>query len=406
MNSKSSDAMLKNVKMRQTDKLQQTRDFLTELGRLMPEGQRLILGFAENANIARNKANNDGDGVKNNTWWPEPLKDNTYFYSTRNCYVAIASAIKTPNPKTGKMRYWRGTASFGAALAFYVDDIGNGAGSKGKLSLDELSDILPPTVVIETSPNNYQAWYFFSEAVLDANRFKAFLDCFTVNVLKGRGGDVTINDIMRVGRLPYGVNNKVDDDGMLRYPVVIESNVVGHLRDSCGRISSPNVRVEPFQPRIVSSDYSIRYTIEHIAEKFKFSIYVPAPRVMKFDADELKFDAWCYAIAKRVLAVMKMGEGTDGNVVENQSKRCRIKCIWGHHHTNGDSRGAYFRGPVDGEDAPFVYGCSHHSCKGKGATRGWSEFTETVVMPQVYKGIKRANSDENVRLFEQHMASI
>lgn len=352
-------------RQRDNERLAATRTFLEELARLMPEDQRLIVGFAERANVTKDEAD-----THNSSWWPEPYGIRTTLYSTRNDYVSIASAVKTENHKTGKMRYWRGTANFGTGLAFYVDDIGDGQGSKGGFALSELEDILPPTVVIETSPGNYQAWYFFSEPVTNARYFKDFLTSFTHTVLAERGGDTTINDIMRVGRLPYGINNKVLDDGSLKYEVDGDAWEVTQLY----------------------ADYTRRYTTEQIVDAFGFTVQSFTRPPVERDDEELLFDRTCLMMATVILSRYKMGESADGSVIANQSGRYRIRCPWGDNHTNGDPRGAYFRGPVPGEDADYVFGCSHHSCKGH---KRWNEFVDEVVMPVIYNVLSKANRNDS-----------
>ena len=133
--------------MNQRERMERAEEFLRELGRGIPEHERLIAGYASEVTVQT-----DETGKKKNAgFWPVPYAPGKYIDANKNCYVCISSSIKTPNNK-GEMRYWRGEASFGHGLALMVDDIGSGIGSKGSFSLDHFYSILPPTAVVETAP--------------------------------------------------------------------------------------------------------------------------------------------------------------------------------------------------------------------------------------------------------------
>lgn len=225
-------------------------EFLREFGRGTKPDERLILAYPKEATVQT-----DEKGKKiNSGFWPLPYKEGNYIRTESNAYVCISSSIKTPNPKTGELRYWRGEASFARGHGFFIDDVGNGLGSKGDLLLSDIKERLPPTAVVETSPGNYQCWYFFDEPVTEMAYFKAFLNCFVEFVLEGAGGDVTIKDIARYGRMPIGINNKRLKDGTYKYT------------DEKGN---------PFRVRLIESDYSKRYSIPEISSAFKFDVIIP-----------------------------------------------------------------------------------------------------------------------------------
>lgn len=338
-------------------------EFLTELQSTIPNTERVMAGYAEEATVQTG-----ADGKKLNAgWWPTPWLADKFISSRVNCYACISSSVKTPNPKTGKMRYWRGEACFGHGLALMVDDIGSGKGSKGGLTLDFFDKRLPPTATVETSPGNYQLWYFFDEPQDSLIHFKALLNCFVGNVLK-KGGDNTIKDISRYGRMPFGINNK-REHGEYKYP------------DANGK---------PFEVRFTHADYSRRYSPETIAAAFGFSIVVPQKPIIDIDPLAYKFDAVWLQIADNVLSRAKMGEGSDGNVAMNMSGKYRIRCPWGEEHTNGDPFGAYFRGPIPGAEHEFVFGCGHDSCR-KLHRRTWGVFVDEIVIPWIADHLEKIN---------------
>jgi hypothetical protein len=343
--------------------------FLKELGAGIPEDERVMAGYAEEATVQT-----DATGRKlNGGWWPVPYKEGKYINESANCYACISSSIKTPNPKTGDLRYWRGEASFGHGLALMVDDIGNGKGSKGGLTLEHFDAILPPTVTVETSPGNYQLWYFFDAPEESLPRFKAFLSCFVAHVLQ-KGGDNTIKDISRYGRMPCGVNNKRHNmDGDFKYPVL----------DGRGKTG-------PYRVQIANADYSRRYSMYRIAQVFGFEIVVPIKREFEFNEDEYKFDAVWLRMAEHILSSGKLGEGSGGDVVMNMSGKYRIACPWGNEHTNGDPYGAYFRGPIPGAEVEFVFGCGHDTCR-KVHKRTWAAFTDEIVINKIAMELEDIN---------------
>jgi len=346
--------------------LQIAEKFLMELQSSIPDTERVMAGYATEATVQT-----DAEGKKMNAgWWPTPWKLDKFINERANCYACISSSIKTPNPKTGVMRYWRGEACFGHGLALMVDDIGDGQGSKGGLGLDYFDAILPPTVTVETSPGNYQLWYFFDQPVESLVEFKSLLNCFVAHVLK-KGGDNTIKDISRYGRMPIGINNKRLEDGTLKYK--LEGG-------------------KPFVVRITQANYDLRYSPEDISTSFGFTINIPVKPVHDINPEDYKFDAVWLRIADYVCSKAKMGEGSNGEVAANQSGKYRIRCPWGHEHSNGDPYGAYFRGPIPGAEHEYVFGCAHDGCR-KEARRTWAVFVDEIVMPYIEMRLEKVNCE-------------
>lgn len=350
--------------------LQAAELFLKELGRGIDEEERVMAGYANEATVQT-----DATGKKMNAgWWPTPYKEGKYINESANCYVCISSSIKTANPKTGDMRYWRGEASFGHGMALMVDDIGSGKGSKGGLTIEHFNNILSPTAVVETSPDNFQLWYFFDKPEASLVRFKSFLSCFVTHVLQ-KGGDNTIKDISRYGRMPCGINNKRHNmDGDYKYPI---TNGAG--------------RTVPYRVQIKASDYANRYSMDEIAQAFGFEIILPVKREIAFSEDEYKFDAIWLRMAEKILSAGKLGEGSGGDVSMNMSGKYRIRCPWGEEHTNGDPYGAYFRGPIPGAEVEFVFGCGHDTCR-KTNRRTWATFTDEIVINKIVMELEDINS--------------
>lgn len=346
------------------ERVEAAEQFLTELGMGIPEHERVMVGYADEATAKKD----EGGKFNHSGWYPEAWKPGKGTKANNNCYVCISSAIQTLNEKTGKMRYWRSDANFGHGLALMVDDIGTGKGSKGTLTVEALSAILPPTAVVATSPGNHQLWYFLAAPEPNKLLFKGLLASFVDTVLR-KGGDHTIKDVTRYGRMPVGYNNKRLPDGALKYA---------------------NTSGKPFQVHLVAADYSRRYTVFEIAEKFGFTIVVPkvkeetaeerAERLTDAPLNELLLNA-----AIEASVAMELGNGQ-----KNGSGKYRILCPWRDEHgtaTGGDD--AYFRGPISGAEHEYVFGCGHDTCRQK--KRTWSVFVDAVVMPYIAEQLERAN---------------
>lgn len=360
------------------ERYEATEQFLAELGKLVPEDERIMVGYAPEATTSVEK-----DGKKSNSgWWPEPYRQGKALRPQSNCYVQISSSKKTLNEKTGKMRYWRGDASFGRGVALMVDDVGSGAGSKGSLTIEHFDAILRPTAVVETSPDNYQLWYMLSEAVDDLRLFKSFLSCFVSSVL-GKGGDNTIKDAARYGRMPYGINNKRHGPGK-PYKYVDDKG-------------------DNFKPRLHRlPEYGNRYTIQEIANKFRFQITTPVIRGRDPSVDaaleqdreyflEQAHNEFMLQKAIEICSELRLGEGSDGVARQNMSGKYRIKCPWCDEHGNGDPFGAYFRGPVPGAEYDYVFGCGHDTHRKGNGHKTWFSFIDELIMPRVYDRLERIN---------------
>lgn len=345
--------------------LKKAEEFLFEMSKGLGSDERLMVVYAEEATVQV-----DAKGKKINAgFWAKPYSPGKFIPADKNCYVCISSMIKTLNQKTGEMRFWRTESAFGHGLAMMVDDIGDGKGSKGNLSLEWLFSQLPPTAVVETSPNNYQAYYFFDAPADNMAEMKAFLNCFVGNVLQDHGGDITIKDVTRVGRFPFGINNKrTSDNGTFKYV------------DDSGK---------PWRVRLSYANYSVRYSPAEIAKAFGFNIVMPVKHHIEVSEDEYKYDSIWLRLAERIMTKAKMGEGAGGEVSCNMSGKFRIRCPFAGDHANGDPFGAYFRGPIAGADHQFVFGCAHDACRQN--KRTWSVFVDEVVMPEIEAQLEKAN---------------
>lgn len=94
----------------------------------------------------------------------------------------------------------RRKSDFVAMVAIMVDDPGT------KVPFENIA--LPPTYWVETSPGNYQAWYFLSEPITDREYAESIVNAMIAQGLSKDGSDPGMKGVTRYGRLPGGWNNK------------------------------------------------------------------------------------------------------------------------------------------------------------------------------------------------------
>ncbi|MGV7243584.1 DNA-primase RepB domain-containing protein, partial [Caballeronia sp. M23-90] len=363
LESKEENTSSSEVKVTAKQREDQALRFMQELGRGLPDDQRVMAAFAENAN----ELPDENGEVKNRGFWAKPWKTGKGIPNDKNSFVVIsASAAREPDADW-KDKFWRSKSTFGSGLALMVDDIGTGAGSKGGMSLEDLKAKLPPTVIIETSKNNHQCWYFFSAPVTNRDQYEAFLGAFAKHALD-KGGDKTIKDITRFGRLPVGINNKRLEDGSLKYGAV-------------------------FQVRQVFADYDRRYTMAAIEGAFGFKTVV-RKKASTVEVTESS-DTNAILLARAVEICSKLGWGEGGGEMAMKSPgKYRMNCPWGEEHTGGVKSGAYIWGPDYREgEQPYVFGCSHDGCQKAVPRRGWSLFMDLFVLPVIENELEAANEE-------------
>lgn len=163
-------------------------DVLAELFRYMPPDQRAVL-----CSVA-----GDPSTVEGKAWGGIPWAKGTRcpLLPSRNNYVAISSFRANTEG-----RWRRRKDQFAATHAIMVDDIGT------KLDVKMLPAGLAPTMVVETSPGNYQVTYMLSEPLYDQGEAEEAVRQMIAQLTEG-GVDPGMAGVTRVLRLPGGINGK------------------------------------------------------------------------------------------------------------------------------------------------------------------------------------------------------
>lgn len=274
-----------------------------------------------------------GDPNEGPSWrWRVKVCDDPGIWdATQNVYACV-SAMR----QNARGEFRRRKENFSTALCIMIDDLGSGKGAKMPLSL---IDALPPTALIETSPDNFQAVYMFDGPVTKPEKFDALVRAFIMEKFLGK--DSGFAGINRVFRPPVGIN---------------------------GKPKYFNKAGEPWQVRLAEWHPERRYSIEALAAAFGLELKTAGPRVPK-GATVNKSENIRHFIAVRselrAAGMLKKDEADMAGWMD-------MKCPWNHEHSGAMDNGAAMRIP-DADNSWFgAFKCHHGSCE----TRGWRELTE------------------------------
>lgn len=286
----------------------------------LPEHARLMLcQFRGDPNV-------DSKG----RWRARVLNDTSMIDEGANVYLCVSAMQKNAR---GEFR--RRKENFAGGLLLMIDDVGSGQGSKFPLST---LDALPPTALIETSPDNHQAMYFFDRLVDDLEEFDALIRAFIQRKFLGRDtGQAGVN---RVFRPPAGVNGKPKYGGW-------------------------RVRLAAWHPER-------RYSVQQITAAFGLSLV--RRRVPPIDAGmELAAKGGRIRHFMQVRATLRAA-GWLKREDADYSGWIPVRCPWTTYHTGRADTGAAIRMPAEDNAWHGAFRCHHGHCDG----RGWRDLTEWI----------------------------
>lgn len=290
--------------------------FLDCLSHALREDERLILcAFRGDPNEA-----------VQNAWRPRPWRPGVEipFTSRNNAYVTVASFGRAAD---GSFR--RRKDVFKAGHALMVDDV------ISKIDPAIVRHV-PPTAIVETSPNTQQWWYALEEPERDADHFDSVIRAFIRNKLLGN--DPGMSGITRVGRLPGFTNGKPQHNGFI----------------------TQLLELEPER----------RFTIDELVSKFKLELLgrrMPPPSI---DRDAAKKRIDMFYNAQAFLQRRKMFKRRQ----PDPSGWREMHCPWKDEHTNSADTGAAIREPHAENQHYGAFRCHHGHC----LARGWNELTEWI----------------------------
>lgn len=298
-------------------------DFYWAMRQFVPDNARLM------ACQFRGDPNSDIYGK----WRARTLNDPQGVDDGANVYLCVSAMQRNAR---GEFR--RRKENFAGGILLMIDDIGTGKGAKFPM---ELIKPLPPTALVETSPDNFQAMYFFDSFVTDMELFDALIRGFINRQFLGNDpGSAGVN---RVFRPPAGVNGKPK------------------YRDDDNR--AWRVRLHDWEPKK-------RYPLRDIARAFDVEL-IQRRRPPQ--------DAGIMTTAKgdRIRAFMRTraalrGAGMIKREEPDYSGWIHVRCPWTEDHTDGADNGAAIRVPEFENDWFGAFRCHHGHCERK----GWRELTD------------------------------
>jgi hypothetical protein len=243
-----------------------------------------------------------------------------------NVYVTVSSFFIAQDGS------WRRRKSlFAAGHALMIDDVGTGKGSK----VDPKAISLLPSAIIETSPDNFQHWYFLDTPERDSARFDAVIRAFITGKLLGL--DPGMAGITRVGRLPGFRNGKKANQG--------------------------------FTTKLTQlSDRS--YSVDELVEQFGLELrgrQSPTPYVA---TDESIRRNRAFVDIYKFLAAHGMLKRSEPDM----SGWTEMSCPWIDGHTGGVDNGAAICEPSETNGWYGAFRCHHGHC----IDLGWRELCEWV----------------------------
>lgn len=275
-------------------------------------------------------------------WRARVFRDESQIDPHGNVYFCVSCMRRNSRGEfRRRSENWRG------GMLLMIDDLGDGPGSKFPL---KIVDSLPPTLLVETSPANYQALYVFDRLVEDRAWFDGLIRGFIERQFLGTDtGQAGAN---RVFRPPVGVNDKPKYGGGFE--------VRGHAWTG--------------------------KTYDPVEVARAFDIDVSRPRVrLRYDAtvdsaERIRFFKECRAALRRA-GMLKDEEFDLGGWAA-------ITCPWVEGHTGSVDNGAAIRLPAEENAWSGAFRCHHASCEGK----GWGELSDWL-LDEVAWQLERANDE-------------
>lgn len=245
--------------------------------------------------------------------------------TNRNNYATVSAF----GPDEGGV--WRRRKDqFKGMFAIMVDDIGT------KIDVRSLPDILRPTLLVETSPGNYQATFKLSEPIYDQGQADDLIKSIIAKVAPG-GVDPGMAGVTRVMRLPVGINGKPK-----------------YIRD--GEIW--RCKVARWKPDVVMS-------FDELAKAFSMVRSV-ATYIEPSDALTVE--------RKRGFEIVLAGVTLLGLVKRPGRGWVDVVCPWVNTHTDKASTGSAIALPAKVNGWTGGYRCHHGHCQNK----GWSDLEDYV----------------------------
>lgn len=257
-----------------------------------------------------------GEPAKAKGWPARPWQKGARFPALNpfnNNYVSVSSF----HPTLSGERYRR-KVLFAGLHAVMIDDLGT------KLPMSDLR--LEPSVLVETSPGNFQAWLFLSEPIRTTIAAETLINQM-IRCGITADADPGMKGVTRIARLPCGSNGKPAN---------------------C-RNGTPWA-----QPAVVDARLELRYTAETLASAYGLDL-TPPHRSMPSARPMGGVDAE-HARLIEFLQVLDMHRD------ELREGYHAIRCPWADQHSDRGKTGTYYMEPNADNAWRGGFLCHHGHC--------------------------------------------
>jgi hypothetical protein len=266
----------------------------------------------------------DPHAVRHDRWGGRPALPLPWFIQPgHNNFIAVSSFKRGDDGQSHRRK-----ANFSRLHLVMVDDLGT------KVPMNKL--LLPPSALVETSPGNYQGWYFLNPPEADRLRAERLIDGMIAAGLTADAADPGMKGVTRYGRLPVGINCK------------------DKYVEKLGR---------PFVQRVAIWSPTMRYGIDEIARAYGVDMTVAArhrtPRRQIARGEAL---AGIASTAEGSLDLLARADLYLEPVIGTEGAH-RIVCPWVHEHTDEESSGTVYFLPSDENNWRGGFKCHHGHCQ-------------------------------------------
>jgi len=237
---------------------------------------------------------------------------------TSNTYVCVSTFKRAADS-----RYRRRKDCWSGLWLVLLDDLNS------KVPFDALR--LKPSCLVETSPDNFQAWLFLKQPERNQTKAEALID----GLIAAGASDPGAGNLTRYGRLPTGTNGKA------KY----------NAKDG-----------QPFTQRVHVWEPSRRYTPEQIAQAHGFDLTAaskPRPRRTTPMKAAPQGDGYLTILEAAGLYIGTI-RGIEG--------AHRIICPWHEGHTGKDTTGTAYFEPDERNYQRGGFRCQHGHCADRNIT--------------------------------------
>jgi hypothetical protein len=259
-----------------------------------------------------------------------------------NNYVCVSSFALTLNGEC-----YRRKVQFAGLHAVMIDDLGT------KLPMSDLR--MEPSVLVETSPGNFQAWLFLEEPIRSLVAAETLIDQMIRRGITP-DADPGMRGVTRIARLPVGANGK------LKY------------RSETGAV---------WPQRVAEVDLDRRYTPEDIARVYGLDL-TPPHRVQPSARPRGGVDPE-HAELIQVLRILGM------HCDELREGYHAILCPWSDTHSDRGKTGTYYMEPNPDNAWRGGFQCHHGHCGERDINDliGWARTQRAIARDVVNSNTQR-----------------